>query len=225
MRETGRFLGSQFAVGVVPQRARLRLHRRAAAYPDGEPTFNEGYNSARLSTGDLIPARVLQAPWLTHLEAKVKYVALTLETPNGTVHIDGETILSTHHVYHDDNMFSSQALMQLYMSAFRRCSRPVCGINRDGEEAFGMLEWLNPLDQLIFDISVTERSAQRRYFAAWTPDTKLHPCRCWCAEWPLAVAAVLFLVLFSRQVLAQPHGLEAHIVWGGPTGPSGADSS
>jgi voltage-gated potassium channel len=32
-------------------------------------------------------------------------------------------------------------------------------------------------------------------------------------EWPLAVAAVLFLVLFSRQVLAEPHGREAHIVW------------
>jgi voltage-gated potassium channel len=33
------------------------------------------------------------------------------------------------------------------------------------------------------------------------------------AEWPLAVAAVLFLVLFSRQVLAEPQGREAHIVW------------
>ena len=33
------------------------------------------------------------------------------------------------------------------------------------------------------------------------------------AEWPLAVAAVLFLVLFSRQVLVQPQGREAHIVW------------
>jgi voltage-gated potassium channel len=33
------------------------------------------------------------------------------------------------------------------------------------------------------------------------------------AEWPLAVAAVLFLVLFSRQVLVQPHGREGHIVW------------
>jgi voltage-gated potassium channel len=32
-------------------------------------------------------------------------------------------------------------------------------------------------------------------------------------EWPLAVAAVLFLVLFSRQVLVQPQGREAHIVW------------
>jgi len=33
------------------------------------------------------------------------------------------------------------------------------------------------------------------------------------AEWPLAVAAVLFLVLFSRQVIAQPRGSEGHIIW------------
>ncbi|WP_428342388.1 potassium channel family protein [Mycobacterium sp.] len=32
-------------------------------------------------------------------------------------------------------------------------------------------------------------------------------------EWPLAGAAVVFLVLFSRQVLAEPHGREAHIIW------------
>jgi voltage-gated potassium channel len=33
------------------------------------------------------------------------------------------------------------------------------------------------------------------------------------AEWPLAVAAVVFLVLFTRQVLVAPHGREAHLVW------------
>ncbi len=33
------------------------------------------------------------------------------------------------------------------------------------------------------------------------------------AEWPLAVAAVVFLVLFSRQVLVEPRGHEARIVW------------
>jgi voltage-gated potassium channel len=32
-------------------------------------------------------------------------------------------------------------------------------------------------------------------------------------EWPLAAAAVVFLVLFSRQVLAEPHGREAHVIW------------
>ncbi|MGA8331344.1 MAG: potassium channel family protein [Mycobacterium sp.] len=33
------------------------------------------------------------------------------------------------------------------------------------------------------------------------------------AEWPLAGAAITFLVLFSTQVLDQPHGRQAHIVW------------
>ena len=33
------------------------------------------------------------------------------------------------------------------------------------------------------------------------------------SEWPLAAAALLFLVLFSRQVLVEPQGREAHIVW------------
>ncbi len=33
------------------------------------------------------------------------------------------------------------------------------------------------------------------------------------AEWPLAAAALVFLVLFSRQVFIQPHGREAHMIW------------
>ncbi len=33
------------------------------------------------------------------------------------------------------------------------------------------------------------------------------------AEWPLAAAAIVFLALFSRQVIAEPHGREAHILW------------
>jgi voltage-gated potassium channel len=33
------------------------------------------------------------------------------------------------------------------------------------------------------------------------------------SEWPLAAAALLFLALFSRQVLVEPQGREAHIVW------------
>lgn len=34
-----------------------------------------------------------------------------------------------------------------------------------------------------------------------------------CAEWPLAAAALLFLGLFSVQVLARPHGREAYVLW------------
>ena len=33
------------------------------------------------------------------------------------------------------------------------------------------------------------------------------------SEWPLAVAALIFLVLFSVQVLARPHGREAYVLW------------
>jgi voltage-gated potassium channel len=33
------------------------------------------------------------------------------------------------------------------------------------------------------------------------------------AEWPLAAAALLFLGLFSEQVLARPQGHEAHVLW------------
>jgi voltage-gated potassium channel len=33
------------------------------------------------------------------------------------------------------------------------------------------------------------------------------------AEWPLAAAALLFLVLFSVQVLARPQGSDAHVLW------------
>jgi voltage-gated potassium channel len=33
------------------------------------------------------------------------------------------------------------------------------------------------------------------------------------AEWPLAAAALLFLGLFSVQVLVRPHGREAYVLW------------
>ncbi|MGO9030717.1 potassium channel family protein [Mycobacterium sp.] len=33
------------------------------------------------------------------------------------------------------------------------------------------------------------------------------------AEWPLAVAALLFLGVYSVLVLARPHGREAHVLW------------
>jgi voltage-gated potassium channel len=32
-------------------------------------------------------------------------------------------------------------------------------------------------------------------------------------EWPLAVVAVLFLIMYTEQVLNRPQGLEAHILW------------
>ena len=113
--------------------------------PDGEPTFNEGYIFD--GDGSLIPARVVEAPWLTRLQPVGEDVSLVLETPSGTVHIDGETILSTHDIYHDDKMFSTQAHeagdAQLSGVAAGRRALPW-----DGEETFGMLERSNPLDKI-----------------------------------------------------------------------------
>ena len=61
---------------------------------DGKPTFNEGY----LFSGDggLIPARVVDPPWLRTMEPKGEDVTVVLETLDGaTATIRGETVAST----------------------------------------------------------------------------------------------------------------------------------
>ena len=113
--------------------------------PDGEPTFNEGY----LFDGDggLIPARVVEAPWLSRLQPLGEDASVVLETASGTVRIEGETVLSTHDIYHDDKMFSSQALKQ-EMPSFPALQQAGVRYRWDGEETFGMLERSSPLDKI-----------------------------------------------------------------------------
>jgi hypothetical protein len=121
------------------------------AYPprtDGQPTFNEGYVFD--GDGELIPARVVDAPWLNRLRPAGEDVSVVLETPTGTVTISGETVLSTHDIYHDDKMFSSQALRQ-EMPSFPALQQAGVRYRWDGEETFGMLERSNPLDKIVRD--------------------------------------------------------------------------
>lgn len=70
------------------------------AYPprdDGKETYNEGYVFE--GDGQLIPARVVDAPWLRELSPKGEDVSCVLETDNGeTVPIAAETVVSTFHV-------------------------------------------------------------------------------------------------------------------------------
>jgi hypothetical protein len=118
------------------------------AYPprsDRQPTFNEGY----LFTGDgpLIPARVVQAPWLTRLQALGEDVSLKLETADGTVHIEGETVFSTHDIHHDDDMYSMHALKQ-EIANFPALQQAGVRYRWDGEVTYGMLERSNPLDKI-----------------------------------------------------------------------------
>ncbi|MEZ0053255.1 hypothetical protein ABIA30_004282 [Mycobacterium sp. MAA66] len=116
--------------------------------PDGQPTFNEGY----LFTGDgeLIPARVIEAPWLTRLQALGEDVSLVLETSTGTVRIEGKTVFSTHDIHHDDDMYSMHALKQ-EMPIFPALQQAGVRYRWDGEDTYGMLERSNPLDKIIRD--------------------------------------------------------------------------
>jgi hypothetical protein len=118
------------------------------AYPprsDGKPTFNEGFLFS--GDGDLVPARFAQAPWLRKLQPLHEDVSLVLETPHGRVSIEGETILSTYDIHHDDKTFSHQSLKQ-EMPVFPALQQAGVRYRWDGEETFGMLERSSPLDQI-----------------------------------------------------------------------------
>ena len=100
---------------------------------DGEPTYNEAY----VFDGDrMIPATIVDAPWLRRLQPFGEEISVTLRTADGDVHIEGETIVSacmaggTHHEF-------APALQQ-------------AGVRYrwDGEESYGMLERSIPVSQL-----------------------------------------------------------------------------
>jgi hypothetical protein len=101
--------------------------------PDGQPTYNEAYV---LDGERMIPATLVDAPWLRRLQPFGEDVSLTLRTDDGDIRIEGETILSscmaggTHHEF-------APALQQ-------------AGVRYrwDGEESFGMMERSIPANQL-----------------------------------------------------------------------------
>jgi hypothetical protein len=96
---------------------------------DGKPTFNEGYlydGDGDRGTGALVPARVVQAPWLGDLHAAGEDVSVVLETERGTTTIHGETLLSTFMVLGPLEGFRLQQAIVRY--------------TWDGQQAVGMLE-------------------------------------------------------------------------------------
>jgi len=113
--------------------------------PDGQPTFNEGY--VYDGDGDLVPARVVSAPWLTTLQPLGADVSVTLETSRGTVTIEGETVVSTFDIHHDDQMLATQALRQ-EMPSFPALPQGGVRYRWDGEETYGMIERSYPLDKI-----------------------------------------------------------------------------
>ena len=118
------------------------------AYPpraDGKPTFNEGFLFD--GDGELVPARFAEAPWLRKLQPLHEDVSLVLETRCGRISIEGETILSTYDIHHDDKSFATDALKK-EMPVFPALQQAGVRYRWDGEETFGMLERSSPLDQI-----------------------------------------------------------------------------
>jgi hypothetical protein len=110
------------------------------AYPprdDGEPTFNEGF----LYDGDgpLIPARVVEAPWLRELRPVGEDVSVVFESELGRTRIEGETALSTFDVVDRPTMPNFPAL---YQGGVR--------YRWDGEETYGMLERSTMRDKIVW---------------------------------------------------------------------------
>lgn len=113
--------------------------------PDGLPTFNEGYVFD--GDGPLKAVRVVQAPWLSRLQALGEDVSLVLESADGPITIEGETVFSTHDIHHDDDMYSMHAL-KMEMPAFPALQQAGVRYRWDGEQTYGMLERSNPLDTI-----------------------------------------------------------------------------
>ena len=113
--------------------------------PDGEPNYNEGY--VYFGQGDLVPARVVEAPWLRRLQPSGEDVALVLETDRGTVRIEGETVVSTHDITERAEIPAEQlALMANW--TFPALQQAGVRYRWDGEEAIGMLERSSPMEQI-----------------------------------------------------------------------------
>ncbi|KHK89852.1 hypothetical protein [Novosphingobium malaysiense] len=96
--------------------------------PDGAQSYNEGY--LFLGDGELIPARVVQAPWLTEIRFSGEDVGLVLETADGARYqIGGETFGGMPSIH-------SLAEMPPLLQSIVRYSW-------DGESAYGMMERSN----------------------------------------------------------------------------------
>jgi hypothetical protein len=107
---------------------------------DGKATFNEGFFFE--GDGDLIPARVIDAPWLQTLAPKGQDVSVTLETEEGkTVTIRGATRLSTFHVMNADAGATG-------MVGDFRLQQAIVQYSWDGESATGMLERSSASEQV-----------------------------------------------------------------------------
>lgn len=108
------------------------------AYPpraDGKATYNEGYLFD--GDGELVPARVVDAPWLRDAVAGETDVPCTLQTPDGrTETITGTTVHSTY------------MKMPREVGGGMQLHQAVARYTWDGEQSTGMIERSTPPDAM-----------------------------------------------------------------------------
>jgi hypothetical protein len=108
-------------------------------YPDRDddlPTYNEGYLFD--GDGELIPAWVVDAPWLRRLQPRGEDVSVVLETADGTSRIQAESVVSNYSVM--GGVGSNPAFPVLQQAIAR--------YTWDDETANGMMERSMPGDQI-----------------------------------------------------------------------------
>jgi hypothetical protein len=135
VRRLGTFRGHAWQSAVFPSGRAFGY----ITYPprdDGLATYNEGY----LFEGDgrLVPAWVVEAPWLRRLQPSGEDVSVVLETAKGTTRIEGASIMSNFMVM---GGVGSSADFPVLQQAIARYSW-------DGETAQGMMERSMPGDQV-----------------------------------------------------------------------------
>lgn len=118
--------GKAFGCNVYPPRT------------DGVPSLNDGY----LFRGDgpLIPARVVEAPWLRKLQPSGEDVSVVLETAGGLTTIEGETVVATFDTKQRPHI--GEEFPVLFQGGVR--------YRWDGEETYGMLERSSRRDQIVW---------------------------------------------------------------------------
>ncbi len=104
---------------------------------DGLPTYNEGYVFD--GDGELIPAWVVDAPWLRSLQPRGEQVPVVLESEKGTTRVTGESVMSC---------FSVMGGVGPGTEGFPVLQQAIVRYTLDGETANGMMERSMPADRL-----------------------------------------------------------------------------
>lgn len=114
--QSGRFASGR-AFGFIHYRPR----------PDGSVKFREAWV---LDGGGIVPAEVVDTPWMTGARVAGEDVSFTLRTPGGDVRIGAETNVSW---FRPERPVREGVTFPMLQSGITRC-------RWDGEEGFGMIE-------------------------------------------------------------------------------------